>query len=160
MTITNNNKPAAVYFDMDGTIADLYGVADWLPRLKNSDAAPYAEAAPLVDMKQLQGIITALQGLGLCVGVISWGAKGGTREYTREVKRVKRAWLKRHGLQVDELHVVKHGTSKQSVARHKNAVLVDDETGNLNKWRGMTINATNSMAMMAQLTNLIEQLQN
>ena len=153
---TKNSKPAAIYFDMDGTIADLYGVADWLPRLKNSDATPYSEAAPLVDMKQLQGIITALQGLGLCVGVISWGAKGGTKEYTREVKRVKRAWLKRHGLQVDELHVVKHGTSKQSVARHKNAVLVDDETGNLNKWRGMT---TNAQVMMTQLTNLIEQLQ-
>ena len=153
------NKPDAVYFDMDGTIADLYGVVDWLPHLLQGDTKPYEVASPLVDMQHLQSIITALNGLGIAVGVISWGAKGGTTEYTRRVKKAKVSWLKKHGLNIQEIHVVKYGTSKQSVARHKNAVLVDDETGNLNKWRGMTINATNSMAMMAQLTNLIEQLQ-
>ena len=152
-------KPNAVYFDMDGTIADLYGVADWLPHLLQGDTKPYEVASPLVDMKHLQSIITALNGLGIAVGVISWGAKGGTTEYTREVKRVKRAWLKRHGLNVDEFHVVKYGTSKHKVAKHKNAVLVDDEQQNLNKWRGATINASNAVAMMTQLTNMIEQLQ-
>ena len=153
------NKPDAVYFDMDGTIADLYGVADWLPHLIQGDTMPYEVARPLVDMQHLQGIITALDGLGIAVGVISWGAKGGTTEYTRRVKKAKVSWLKKHGLNIQEIHVVKYGTSKQSVVKYKNAVLVDDEQQNLNKWRGATINATNAVAMMTQLTNMIEQLQ-
>lgn len=152
-------KPDAVYFDMDGTIADLYGVADWLPHLLQGNTKPYETCKPLVDMKHLQGIITALNELGIAVGVISWGAKGGTTEYTRRVKKAKVSWLERHGLNIQEIHVVKYGTPKHRVAKHKNAVLVDDEQQNLNKWRGATINASNAVAMMTQLTNMIEQLQ-
>ena len=42
-----------VYFDMDGTIADLYGAKDWLPRLRAYDAKIYAEARPLCNMNTL-----------------------------------------------------------------------------------------------------------
>lgn len=150
----------AVYFDMDGTIADLYNVPNWLEHLQNERTSPYTDAKPLVDMGHLQTIIAALNGLGIAVGVISWGALGGSKEYTRQVKRAKREWLTRHGVSVSEFHVVKYGTSKQSVAKHKDAVLVDDDPKNLAKWRGMTIDASNAVSMISQLTNLIEQLQN
>ena len=43
-----------IYFDMDGTIANLYGVIDWLPKLHNSDASPYMEAKPLVEVGEFQ----------------------------------------------------------------------------------------------------------
>ena len=33
-----------IYFDMDGTIADLYGVDNWLEMLINEDATPYRVA--------------------------------------------------------------------------------------------------------------------
>ena len=33
-----------IYFDMDGTIANLYAVENWLPKLRNKDESPYAEA--------------------------------------------------------------------------------------------------------------------
>lgn len=36
-----------VYFDMDGTIADLYGVADCFKRLDTLDASVYSEAKPI-----------------------------------------------------------------------------------------------------------------
>ena len=32
-----------INFDMDGTIADLYGVENWLEYLINGDAFPYAK---------------------------------------------------------------------------------------------------------------------
>ena len=38
----------AIYFDMDGTIADLYGVTDWLPMLMNSGSTPYRVAQPML----------------------------------------------------------------------------------------------------------------
>ena len=40
----------SIIFDMDGTIADLYGVDDWLTKLRNEDISPYLECEPLVPM--------------------------------------------------------------------------------------------------------------
>ena len=37
----------AIYFDMDGTIADLYGVENWLDYLVAEQTKPYREAKPL-----------------------------------------------------------------------------------------------------------------
>ena len=37
-----------IWFDMDGTIADLYGVENWLEMLIAEDPTPYAVAKPLL----------------------------------------------------------------------------------------------------------------
>jgi hypothetical protein len=42
-----------IWLDMDGTIADLYGVDNWLEYLKAEDEKPYKIAKPLVNMKNL-----------------------------------------------------------------------------------------------------------
>ena len=39
-----HKKMTTIYFDMDGTIADLYGVSGWLEMLLAHDPAPYALA--------------------------------------------------------------------------------------------------------------------
>ena len=36
-----------IYFDMDGTLANFYGVENWLDYLENEDTTPYAIARPL-----------------------------------------------------------------------------------------------------------------
>ena len=38
-----------ICFDMDGTIADLYGVQDWLTHLENENVYPYIAAKPLAE---------------------------------------------------------------------------------------------------------------
>ena len=37
----------AIYLDMDGTIADLYAVPNWLKMLRAENPAPYIQAEPL-----------------------------------------------------------------------------------------------------------------
>ena len=59
-------------FDMDGTIADLYHVENWLPKLRAEDASPYVEAQPMWDMDKLGAILEALQALGHRVTIVSW----------------------------------------------------------------------------------------
>ncbi len=49
-----------ICFDMDGTIADLYNVPNWLERLQAEDATPYLEAKPLWDMECLNNILMRL----------------------------------------------------------------------------------------------------
>lgn len=113
-------------FDMDGTIADLYGVADWLPRLRAEDTTPYAEAEPMYNMETLKVILNIMKDMGYRVSVVSWGAMNGTNEYTKAVKKVKREWLQKHEFPYDELHVVKYGTPKQYFAKADTNILIDD----------------------------------
>lgn len=149
----------AVYFDLDGTLADLYNVEGWLPRLKNEDASPYADASPLVDMVRLAAIIAKLRSASVTVGVISWGAMDGTTEYTREVKRVKREWCKCWGLTFDEFHVIKYGTPKHRVAKCKRSILVDDNSEVRQTWTlGATVDASDSSHMMEQLETILQKV--
>lgn len=145
----------AIYFDLDGTLAALYDVPQWLEKLRAEDATPYAQAKPLVNMAELATLIVQLRRKGFTVGVISWGAMGGSTEYTRQVKKIKRLWCDNFGLSFDEFHVVKYGTPKHSVAKIKNAVLVDDNKEVRTSWSlGQTIDASDAKQMLESLKKL------
>ena len=74
-----------ICFDMDGTIADLYGVEGWLAKLRAEDASPYRDAKPLYDMDELNLVLTALSNEGWEIRVISWLSKSGTPAYDMAV---------------------------------------------------------------------------
>lgn len=122
-----------IYFDMDGTIADLYGVEGWLDYLLAGDAYPYANAKPLVNMNSLARRLNKLRANGYEVCVISWLSKTSTADYDERVIEAKRAWLRRHLSSVcfDEIHIVAYGTPKSSLGR---GILFDDEERNRIEW--------------------------
>lgn len=125
-----------IYFDMDGTIADLYGVENWLDYLINSDATPYKVAKPLINLNSLARVLNNKQKKGVKIGVISWLSKNGSDEYNELVTRVKIEWLKKHlkSVNFDEVHIVKYGTPKVQFKKNRADVLFDDECGNRNEW--------------------------
>ena len=127
-----------IFFDMDGTIADLYGVENWLDYLIASDAFPYEIAKPLIRLNALARILNRLQKQGYKVGVISWLAKNTNTDYDEKVTRAKKEWLKKHlaSVNFDEIHIVKYGTPKQTFAKTENDILFDDEEKNRNDWTG------------------------
>ena len=127
-----------INFDMDGTIADLYGVENWLDYLIASDALPYEIAKPLIRLNALARILNRLQKQGYKVGVISWLAKNSNTAYDEKVTRAKKEWLKKHlaSVNFDEIHIVKYGTPKQTFAKTENDILFDDEEKNRNDWTG------------------------
>ena len=67
-------------FDMDGTIANLYGVENWLEDLRNFNARPYIEAEPMYDMNELRTVLELLKLQGWTVAITSWLSMGSTRE--------------------------------------------------------------------------------
>ena len=79
----------AIYFDMDGTIANFYGVDGWLQDLINQNTRPYKEAKVLVNMNSLARVLNRLQRNGYEIGIISWLSKSGTQEYNEAVANVK-----------------------------------------------------------------------
>lgn len=135
-------------FDMDGTIADLYGVEGWLEMLKNSDATPYRVARPLVDMIRLVKLLTILKNHGWKIAVTTWLAKNSTKNYDSQVRTEKIAWLKKYGFPFDEIHLVKYGTTKAKCTRNKAdfQILIDDNEAIRKGWTlGGTINANKNI---------------
>lgn len=132
-----------IYFDMDGTIANLYQVENWLPKLLNSDPSPYEEAKAMVNMTDLSSLLKDLQSEGIKIGIVSWLAKNSTKEYDKEVRAAKRKWLKENiDITFDEVHIVKYGTRKDYIVKDKSGLLFDDELNNRKNWRGLAIDPT------------------
>lgn len=124
---------------MDGTIANLYGVENWLEMLTNHDETPYRNATTLVRMNSLARILNRLQREGHEIGIISWLAKNSNKDYDERVTNAKREWLKKHlaSVKFDFIEIVKYGTDKNIVAKNKNDILFDDEENNRKNWLGI-----------------------
>lgn len=131
-------------FDMDGTIANLYAVADWLENIIAENVRPYAIAEPMYNMNKLVNVINRLKENGWRVAVVSWTSKHGSKEYNKAVRKVKKEWLDRYNFPYDELHVIKYGTPKSYCMKKTGGfqILFDDEEPNRKAWRnGSTVNA-------------------
>ena len=85
-----------IWFDMDGTIANLYAVDGWLDAILARDTRPYEIAAPMIDTSALAALLNAAKDNGHEIGIISWMAKGGTEEYNTRTENAKREWLARN----------------------------------------------------------------
>lgn len=124
-----------IYFDMDGTIADLYNVENWLPRLRKSDPTPYTEAKPMLHFSTLARLINQLQRKGINIGIISWTSKNGSATYNQAVTEAKRKWLERHlpSVRFNEMHIVCYGYPKE-LFKNEGDILFDDEAKNRLDW--------------------------
>ena len=142
-------------FDMDGTIADLYGVEGWLNDLRAEKTRPYDEAKPLYDMNELTELLNRLRSLGWLVCITTWLAKDATKEYNKAVSKAKKAWLAKYNFPYDEIHCVKYGTTKANCTRKKAdfQILIDDNKKVRDGWTlGTTVNAEyNIMAFLEAL---------
>ena len=138
-------SPKTIYFDMDGTIANLYGVDNWLNDLMNEDTRPYREAMVMVNMNALARILNRLQRQGHNIGIVSWLSKNGTEEYNKAVTETKKKWLNKHleSVKFNEIHIVKYGTPKQEIVKDKNGILFDDEEHNRTEWTGTAYDVNN-----------------
>lgn len=147
-----------IWLDMDGTIADLYGVEGWLDDLMALRARPYREANPIYDVVDLLETLSDLKSKGYKIGIISWLSKKPTPEYNEKVIKAKREWLKKQYLDLllDEIIITAYGIKKSDTCRKYGAgILVDDEEQNRNAWDlGATIDATQDI--LKQLRGLLK----
>lgn len=125
----------AIVFDMDGTIADLYSVPNWLEKLRSYDETPYRDASPIYDMAEIRELLELLKLKTYKIIVVSWLSKETTREYDKAVRNAKRKWLQRYSFPADEIHIVKYGTKKtRCVKGLDSAILFDDDEKVRNSW--------------------------
>ena len=142
-----------INFDMDGTIADLYGVENWLEMLIAEDTTPYAEALPLLRLSALARKLNALQRNGYDLAIISWLSKSGSDAYNEAVTAVKMAWLAKHLPSVtwDRITIVPYGTPKQNFCENPLDILFDDEAKNRDNWTGRAYDVQNIMEILKEI---------
>lgn len=142
-----------ICFDMDGTIANLYGVDGWLAMIINQDATAYKVAETLVNMNSLARLLNKLQKKGYEIGVISWLAKNGTADFNEEVTNAKKEWLAKHlkSVRFDFVEIVPYGTDKNIVRKTTTDILFDDEEGNRERWEGIAYNVENILEVLKAL---------
>lgn len=143
-------------FDMDGTIADLYGVKNWLADLRAENPRPYVSAKPMYKMEDLNGLLHLFKALGWKIVVTTWLAKWSSKEYDNAVRQAKLEWLDKYHFPYDEIHLVKYGTTKANCTRHHKGfqILIDDNEKVRNGWTlGSTINANEDI--ISQLLDLL-----
>ena len=143
----------AIYFDMDGTIVDLYAVNGWLDMLRAYDATPYEKAKPLVRLSTLARLLNRLQREGYIIGIVSWLSKEPTPEYDKAVINAKLEWLEAHmpSVEWDEIKIVPHGIPKQKVVDNPFGILFDDEKQNRENWSGTAYDAHNIIEILKSL---------
>lgn len=144
-----------IWFDMDGTIADLYGVQDWLPKLRASDPSPYTEAKPMLNFSLLARYLNKLKESGYEIGIISWTSKGGSDKYNVDVMFAKLKWLDVHlpSVNWDDIHIVEYGVAKTSYMKATDDILFDDCESIRNEWNGDAYEPSEIMTILKQLVN-------
>ena len=123
-----------IWFDMDGTIADLYGVRDWLPAILARDTRPYEIARGIGNLALIARLLNKVQKNGHEIGIISWTAKNAPADYNARIATAKREWLGKHLASVkwNEIKVVDYGTNKKTACG--GGILFDDEEPNRVTW--------------------------
>ena len=127
-----------IWFDMDGTLASLYDVKDWLPKLEAQDPSPYVEARPIHNMSRLARYLNKVKKLGYKIGIISWLSKVSTPDYDKEVINAKKDWLNKHlnSVDWDKIIITDYGTPKSNFIMGTDDILFDDELSNRLEWFG------------------------
>ena len=143
-----------IYFDMDGTIANLYGVNGWLEMLINRETTPYEKAEPMVRMNSLARVLNTLKRKGFKVGIVSWLAKNSNENYDRAVAEAKRRWLSTHlkSVSFDAINIVAYGTCKDNFRHTTEDILFDDEEHNRNSWNGKAFDVNNILEILKRLS--------
>ena len=139
-----------INLDMDGVLAGLYGVDNWLADLESENTRPYRVAKPLVNMNTLAKQIHKLQATGYEVNIISWTSKSGSADYNAKVADEKKKWLRRHlrSVQFNNIHILPYGTPKEN---YGSGILFDDEERNRRNWKGIAYDETDILGVMDTL---------
>ena len=133
------NRPKMICFDMDGTIADLYGVDGWLEMIEEEEAFPYAVARPMWNMEMLVDLLGKIQATGIEIRIITWLSKTSSEEFKVVTREAKREWLEDWAFPYDAFHGVQYGATKADSVRRflgegETAWLIDDNAKVRNGW--------------------------
>lgn len=128
-----------IYFDMDGTIADLYTVSNVFTRLDSFDATPYSEALPI---EKNISLLKDYKSKGYKVVILSCLSKITNDKMDKDTCTNKDKWLNRYvGKEyIDERIYIPYTKHKEDYVK-ESGILVDDDATIRQNWSWASIAA-------------------
>lgn len=178
-------KTVFIFYDMDGTLYNLYKVPNWLERLQAGDATVYGEKGYKMFNSSKLSAVTELASVAfdgkLYQGIITWLAMEresyNNTEFFEESVLIKQEWAENNACGVELFRALPYGAPKHEtaeqlimnrVAAHDEvvAILVDDNREVRKAWKeyfhshaqitGCVINANRSF--LTPLTDLLADI--
>jgi len=128
-----------VYLDMDGTIANLYNIKNWLPRLRNEDKNIFLECEPLINEKTLFELFPSNQ---YEIIILTMTPMNCSKEYHNQVIEQKCKWLEIYFPNLKKRIFKRYGHNK-NLKNCGNAILIDDSEVIRNNFKGIALNPAN-----------------
>lgn len=137
---------ASIWFDLDGTLYELYKMPNWLERLEAKDWNVFVDGEPRKHHERIREAIRALQAKGWKVGCITWGSKGISEKELQEIAEKKKEFLAKYFPELlENFYCLPYGTSKTIPIMYNNwymnrvseqpNYLVDDNKMVRKNWR-------------------------
>ena len=151
-----------IFFDLDGTLYDLYNVENWLESLQNEDATVFERGNFIGDYDEFISIVKELMFKGYTFGVISWLPMQASPEYEEVCRKENIAWINNFLPFVTEINIVPYGIPKQNAIqkRAKTMYLIDDSAEVCKMWetpaQRKAININEEFTVIDALHKLIE----
>lgn len=124
-----------VYLDMDGTIADLYGITGWLESLINEVEGLFLNCKPFITERDLLEYFPKEEfELRIC----SMTPKNASKEYCEKVINEKNEWLNKYFPSITHRVYLEYGTNK-NLKNCKNHILVDDNKTIRDNFKGLAL---------------------
>ncbi len=148
-----------IYFDLDGTIYDLYNFPNWLYMLQNEES-PFYDLPPLVDIKVLRKIMEKLQSRETAsFEIISWLPMNASIAFEEKCtdEKINRVHDDFGTELFNNGHFLRYGTPKESAVLEpltRKHVLIDDNLEILEQWElagGKGIEAKNILKYLRGL---------
>ena len=126
-----------IFFDLDGTVYNLYQISGWKEKLENENPEVFREGSFIGNYPEFMAICHKLLERGIQFGVITWLPMQASEEYEKECAEVKREWVKKFMPFVTEFTAQAYGIPKQNaiIKRAKRMYLLDDNAEVCEMWK-------------------------
>ena len=154
-----------IYFDLDGTLFDLYNKKNWFEDLTNERNGVFeGDFLEEIDTDNFYEIIDILLSMGVTFGVITWLPMQASPEYEEVCREEKMRWVRKNLPFVSEFNCVSYGTPKQNCIqkRAKRMFLIDDNVEICQAWETATqriaINVNSKYTAEKALEYIVDKL--
>ena len=155
-----------VYFDLDGTVFDLYGKSNWLEILRTEQIGAFQGSfLPEIDLNEFYATIEHLSIYGVQFAVISWLPMQASPEYEEICRQEKNEWILENLPFVSEVSIVPYGIPKQDciIKRAQRMILLDDNAEVCEMWRTakqrQSIQITKDWTVVHALKDLLKEFE-
>ena len=144
-----------IFFDLDGTVADLYNKEGWLEDIQN-ELPIFENLKPIIDMQELEGFCMKLKARGYGIGIITWLPMHASEQYESACALEKRKWVSKYMPYIDEFYALRYGTPKQNASFIRGTLnyLIDDNQEVGKMWE----ERNNHLAVKVSEGNTLEEV--